>query len=187
MTAVVSNRARSGFDHFIAQGAKNALVTAGANCAVLPADDMDATERDVVMLTVSSYSFRALLFIHFESNEATRTHFGSLVDVSAGDMAGERFLDVVMERGNLMCGALNRELALFFPHIGMSTPCILHKSAVDHIGAIKPAFTRRYRAEVSSNLALHLTLAVCAFADLDFPFERRAVEATATVGELEMF
>jgi hypothetical protein len=187
VTGIVSERARSGFDHFVAQAAKNALALADGHCPVLPADDASAIERDVVMLTVSSYTFRVLLFIHFESNDATRMHFGALTNKSTDEMAGERFLDAVMERGNLLCGALNRDLSLYFPHIGMSTPCILHRSAVEHIDAVDPAFTRRYRAEVSSDLALHLTVAVCAFADLDFPFERHAAVENETAGELEMF
>ncbi|MBC7983242.1 MAG: hypothetical protein H7Y02_05235 [Candidatus Obscuribacterales bacterium] len=187
MTNVVSERARSGLDHFLAQATKNALVATGESCPVTPIDDASATEREVVMFTVSSYTFRILLFIHFESNAATRAHFGRLADKSVDEMAGERFLDAMMERGNLLCGALNRELALFFPHIGMSTPCILHRSAVEHIGAVTPAFTRRYRAQVSADLALRLTIAVCAFADLDFPFDHRAVDETKAASELEIF
>jgi hypothetical protein len=187
VSGVVSERARDGLDYFVAQAANNALVSADKHCAVVAAGDTAASERDVVMLTVSSYTFRVLVFIHFESNAATRAYFGSLVNTSAEEMAGERFLDVVMERGNLFCGALNRDLAQFYPHTGMSTPCILHRSAVEHIDAVKPAFTRRYRAELTDELALHLTLAVCAFDDLDFQFAHRKAEATDTAGELEMF
>jgi hypothetical protein len=187
--ALVSERARQGLDHFVAQAAKSALAAPGTDCTVTQTDDALAKdkEREVVMLTVSSYMFRVLLFMHFDRNAALRGHLASLSGVAPEALDDERFNDDIMERGNLFCGALNRDLAHFFPHIGMSTPCILKRSSVEHIGAVNPAFTRRYRAELGEGVAMHFTLAVCAFADLDFPYEPRAVEEVETAGELEMF
>ncbi len=186
-TKTVSDRACTGLDHFVAISAKSALAASGNDCPVTPTEHVDANEKKVAMLTVSSYMFRALLFIHFDANVVTREHFAALDNVPLEDMDGERFLDAVMERGNLCCGAFNRELAVFFPHTGMSTPCILDRSSLEHVQALKPAVTRHYRAEPAPGMVLHMTLAVCAFADLDFPFEPRAVVEEDTAGELEMF
>ena len=187
----VSERARSGLDHFVAQAVKSSLALAGSECLVVQTDDSLANdkEREVVMLTVSSYMFRVLLFIHFERSTAMHAHLGALAGNSVDALDEERFVDAVMERGNLCCGALNRDLSQFFPHIGMSTPCILKRSSVEHIGAVKPAFSRRYRAEVGAGVAMHFTLALCAFADLDFPYEPRAAQEVEeeTAGELELF
>ncbi len=187
----VSDRARLGLDQFVAHAVKSALAPAGAGCAVVQADDAagPASGREVVMLTVSSYMFRVLLFMHFDRSAAMRAHLASLGNVAVETMDDERFADDLMERGNLCCGALNRDLSVFFPHIGMSTPCILKRSSVDHVGAVHPVLTRRYRAELGSGVEMHFTLAVCAFADLDFPYEPRAAEEVEedTAGELEMF
>ncbi len=187
---IVSERARAGLDHFVAQAVKGALAQPGTQFVIEPTDDAVARDHEceVVMLTVSSYLFRVLLFIHFDRNAALRSHLAALDGHPSDTLDEERFTDAVMERGNLCCGALNRDLAHFFPHIGMSTPCILHRSSVEHVAAVNPAFTRRYRADVSPGVAMHFTLALCAFADLDFPFEPRAAEEVEdTAGELEMF
>lgn len=183
--ASVSPRAIAGFDHFVAQAVKSALCLPGGECQVVPAEG-EAREREVVMLTVSSYVFRALLFVHFDRDAATRAHFAALAQTPMESMSDERYIDAVMECGNLCCGALNRDLAAFYPHIGMSTPCILDRNCLAHVEGMRPAFHRSYRAELDAGVALHVTLAVCAFADIDFPFEPRAAEEESA-GELEMF
>jgi hypothetical protein len=188
MTAFVSDRAKQGLDYFVAQAAKNSLVPPGSPCEVVPHDDAAMPKApDVVMFTVSSYLFRVLLFIQFDHDPATRTYVAELSSAPAEDMIGERFLDAMTERGNLFCGALNRDLVPFFPHIGMSTPCVLKRHSVEHITAVKPGYHRRYRCELSSGVVMHFTLAVCADADFDFEFEPRAEEEADTAGELEMF
>jgi hypothetical protein len=188
VSALVSDRARNGLDHFVAQAAKNSLVPPGTPCEVLPDDDAACPQApDVVMFTVSSYLFRVLLLIQFDHDPATRAYFAGLASTPADEMAGERFLDVMHERGNLFCGAFNRDLVPFFPHIGMSTPCVLKRNSVEHLMAVKPSYQRRFRCELAPGVAMHFTLAVCADADFDFPFEARAHEEADTAGELEMF
>jgi len=157
-----------------------------SECSVTTVEAAADGEHEVVMLTVSSYRFRVLLFVHFERNESTRRHLAALGNSGASEMRAERLVDAMMERGNLCCGALNRELARFFPHLGMSTPCMLDGSSLEHLAALRPSTIRHYRAEVAAGVALHLTLAICAFGDIDFAFSEAAVAAT-TSGELEIF
>lgn len=184
----VSDRARQGLDHFVAQAAKNSLVPAGERCEVVP-DDAAAVPQspDVVMFTVSSYFFRVLLLIQFDHTPTTRAYIAGLASAPVEEMVGDRFLDTMNERGNLFCGALNRDLVPFFPHIGMSTPCVLKRNSVEHITAVKPSYQRRFRCELASGVEMHVTLALCTDADFDFAFEQRAEEETDTAGELEMF
>lgn len=185
--AKVSQRAGVGFDHFVAQGARSALAASGGTCQVVPVDEGAGRERELVMLTVSSYAFRALLFVHFDRDAATRAHFATLAQVPVEEMTDERFADAVMECGNLYCGALNRDLSAFYPHIGMSTPCILDRLCLAHVQAMGPAWQRRYRVDLGA-ATLHVSLVICAFGDIDFAFEPRAAEVEAeTAGELEMF
>jgi hypothetical protein len=190
LVASVSERSRQGLDQFVASAMKSSLAAPGHDFSMRQTDDPVAHdgEREVVMLTVSSYLFRVLLFVHFDRGAAMRAHLAALAGVAPEAMDDERFTDDVMEHGNLCCGALNRDLAQFFPHIGMSTPCILRRSSVEHVDAVKPAFTRRYLAEVGPGVAMHVTLALCAFADLDFAYEPRVGEEQEDMaGELEMF
>ena len=188
MSGNVSNRACIGFDHFVIEAAKSAFSVPGTECTVTQVTGATAVtgQHDVVMLTVASYRFRVLLFVHFDRTLATRRHLAALTSMQSERMAEERFVDAMMERGNLCCGALNRELAQFFPHIGMSTPCVLPGGSLEHLEALRPSMTRHYQADLATGIALRMTLAVCAFADIDFPFDVRVVEA-ATSGALEMF
>jgi hypothetical protein len=185
---LVSDRARQGLDYFVAAAVQNSLMAAGERCQLEAADDALPQESDIAMLTVSSYMFRVLMFIHFDRAPATRAYIASLAGVPAEEMTGERYLDAMMERGNLCCGALNRDLALFYPHIGMSTPCMLRRHSVEHLQAVHPDYKRCFRAELAPGVVMHFSIALCAFHDLDFAFEPRAAEeAEETAGELEMF
>lgn len=186
MSGSVSERASVALDHMVVRAAKSTLAPSGADCQVTPIESVVSREKRVVMFTVSSYLFRALLFIHFDQDAGTLAHFAALEGIDSEEMSEERFFDAVMERGNLCCGTFNRELAHFFPHIGMSTPCILDRGSLDHVDVLKPAFSRHYLADLDAGVALHLTLAVCAFADLDFAYEAGAVEEESA-GEMEMF
>jgi hypothetical protein len=187
MSRILSERARGGFDRVIASATRSAFALHAPDCSVTPVEAAAVPgEYEVVMLTVSSYRFRVLLFIHFQRNDATRLHLAALGNTTTGEMRDERFADAMMERGNLCCGALNRELSRFFPHLGMSTPCILHGSALEHLGVLRPSTTRDYRAELAPGVVMHLTLAICAIADIDFAFAEEMAESKAS-GELEMF
>ncbi|MBL0727652.1 hypothetical protein [Piscinibacter sp. HJYY11] len=184
----VSDRARQGLDHFVAQAARNSLVRHGEPCEVVPDDDTLVPKApDVVMFTVTSYLFRVVLLIQFDRDPATRAYMAGLASTPVDEMNGERFFDTMNERGNLFCGAFNRDLVPFFPHIGMSTPCVLKRNSVEHITAVKPSYHRRFRCELAPGVAMYFTLALCADADFDFAFEPRAEEETDTAGELEMF
>lgn len=187
MTHLVSDRARNGIDYFVAAAVQNSLVAAGESCQLEAADDVVPKESDIAMLTVSSYMFRVLMFIHFDRDPATRAHIASLAGVPLDEMTGERYLDAMMERGNLCCGAFNRDLATFYPHIGMSTPCMLKRNSADHIRAVHPDYSRCFRSELAPGVVMHFSIALCAFDDLDFAFEPRAAEEAETAGELEMF
>lgn len=186
----VSARAAAGLDDFVAQAVRNALRVPGQDAALQRLDEQAPLppEPEVVMLTVSSYLFRALLFIHVDRGPAWRGFVAALAGGDADDYGDERFVDALMERGNLACGAFNRELAHYYPHTGMSTPCLLERGSLNHVRALHPALTRRYRVQATPDLALHLTLVLCAFADIDFAFEPRAAEVEEeAAGELEMF
>jgi hypothetical protein len=205
VSGAISERARSGFDRFVIEATQRAFGLPQSECTVALSEAAALGEHEVVMLTVSSYRFRILLFIHFERDRATQNHMAALGHTAAPDpmaapdhttaaatnhlgerLREERFDDAMMERGNLCCGALNRELSRFFPHLGMSTPCILPGSSMEHLSSLHPSITRHYQAELGPGVALHLTLAICAFADIDFAFgdERAGMPAG---GELELF
>lgn len=188
MTVEASERARKGLDVFVTQAVMNSFATPGAPYDLV-VDDEAALRKgaEVVMFTVSSYLFRVLLLIQFKSDVATRAHVAGLASVPVDDMAGERFLDSVTERGNLFCGALNQSLVRFYPHTGMSTPCMIKHTSLEHIAAVEPSYSRRFRCNLASHVTMHFTLMLCAQVDFDFSFEAHAGQANDTSGDMEMF
>jgi hypothetical protein len=147
--------------------------------------DEAAPGRNVVILTVSSYLFRLVVLIHFDEGAATWSHFG-------GDVDGQRDLQVLHDRvsefGNVVCGALNREIAKVFPHLGMSTPNVIDRHCVDFLGHLGVGFRHHLRVQLADGLVLHGRLAVCEYADIDFDLPAAAPEEVeAETGELEMF
>ena len=185
---MISARARDSFDLLLAQALSENLVAArGGRCQVEPlAGKGDLREAEFVILTISSYLFRAMVLFHFNDNAATRAHFARLVNTSPEAMDRKAFEDAVAEFGNLCCGALNRELGRHFPHVGMSTPNLLEGSCILHLGALQAGYLRHYQVEVEGDTRFHATLCVCDYGDLDFRAERQRV-VEAAVGELELF
>jgi hypothetical protein len=184
---MISQRAQDGFDHTVMSALRGGLAASpDAPCDVAVISDPQAiTEQKMVVLTVSSYLFRAMVLIYFTLNKATREHFAAIHKASADTMSDAEFLDVIGECGNICCGALNRELAQHFPHVGMSTPNILDRHCVNYLPDLDASYIRHFRVQVHKGFAMHASLCVCDYADLDFAVD--TTQAEESNGELEMF
>ncbi|MDP0977510.1 hypothetical protein, partial [Klebsiella pneumoniae] len=66
-------------------------------------------EGQVVMLTVASYSFNLMIFLYFEVDDVIRARVAALQGRDADSLTDRELRDALSERGNLCCGALNRE------------------------------------------------------------------------------
>jgi hypothetical protein len=184
---MISSRAREGFDCIVERSLRDGLA-AGDDTAALSvrlASMDEIPESRAVMLSVASYTFRLMLFLHFDLDDRTRAHFARRLGVEAADLADQAFLDAVSEAGNMVCGTLNRELGRVFPHIGMSTPHMLDRECLLHVGRLRVGHQSHVRLTLSSDTAFHATLCVSDYADIDF--DAPAEEHTAASGELEMF
>jgi len=188
---MISNIAKNSFDQSIMQALKGAMVAvSGDTCEVSKEDDPAAiTESKVVMLTSSSYVFRAIMLLYFEPNEATREHFARRNRTSIADLTDQDFSDALCESGNMCSGAFNRDLLRQYPHVGLSTPNILDKHCADYIETLKVGHVQHFRIDVNQTTLFHASLCVCDYADLDFSLSSCAALAEDEVnnGELEMF
>lgn len=183
---MITARARASFDLLLRQAMAENLVPPGGRCEVEPILSLsEIHEKEFVILTISSYLFRAMLLFYFDFNEASRTHFARLLKGALPAMDKKAFYDAVAEFGNLCCGSLNRELGRSFPHVGMSTPGLLERECIAHLGALDASYVCHYRMETEGPTFFHASLCVCDYGDLDFQAERHDVEAS--VGELELF
>jgi hypothetical protein len=136
-----------------------------------------AAERNIVVLTISSYLFRLLTVFHVDSAGATAAYF-------ARGECSRPFDEIFGEVGNLCCGAMNRELGGHFAHLGMSTPYMLEAKCAGFLRELRPGYAARHRIDINGAVTLHATLCLCAYAPLDFRAQPPAAE---TLGCIELF
>lgn len=184
---MISQQAKDAFDYTVTGALKNALCSSPDDrCEVEVIDDVkDITEKKVVLLTVSSYLFRVMTLIYFTLNKDTKNHFAAINRVEADTMSESDYLDVISECGNIFCGALNRELAHHFPHLGMSTPNVLDRDCIDYLQELDANYIKHFKISINDTFTMHASLCVCDFADIDFTVDMTQTEESN--GELEMF
>ncbi len=184
---MITNNARDSFDYLLLQGIKNCLANQDSdNCQINIKNDLtDSHEPHLADLTISSYLFRLMVFIHFGADNPTIEHFAKLCNTSALNMNQQVFMDAICERTNMCCGSLSRDLSHSFPHIGMSTPNIVDRRCASHLHLLNFVHIRHFKVEVNTTAHFHVTLCVNSYDDLDFTVDKSASDAST--GELEMF
>jgi hypothetical protein len=183
---VISEQAKDSIERIFRQAARLRLtVNAGDSCDIAHGEPHDGAadggpDGELIVLTISSISFRLLLVLHFDNDDATRAYY-----LGSGEATlEERLLEIC----NLCCGAMNHQLVEYFPDLGMSTPYLLSGHCVSYLGQLKPDFLASYRVTVNGAVQLGATVCVCADAPLDFVATVAEVaEVAESVGELELF
>jgi hypothetical protein len=136
-------------------------------------------------LTVSSYLFRLMVMFHFTPDAATFAHFAQLNHASVDEMSEQECMDAIAERGNLCCGILNRDLAAYFPHIGMSTPNVIDRHCAAYLKMLNCGHIQHFAIDIDQVTRLHVSLCVSDYADIDFTADTEA--GGNNTGELELF
>ena len=184
---MISDRAKASFDRLLVSSLKSGMPVAGARVDVEPVQALGKIkEKKIVILTVSSYLFRAIAILYFKPDTATRAYFNRTAEEGAPPLTDEEFLDRVAECGNVCCGALNRDLGPFFPHVGMSTPNIIDKDCMQYVDLLGCGLVKHYKIVLEGELTMYATLCVADYGLVDFHVDP-AVEVAVDTGELEMF
>ncbi|WP_050478924.1 hypothetical protein [Herbaspirillum rhizosphaerae] len=183
---MLSQSAKDGFDLLLTQSLKNSLAPSGVEMQIstLP-ETVDFPEKQMVVLTVSSYLFRLMVMFYFSPDAATRGHFARLNNIEEEEMSEQTFMDAIAESGNLCCGILNRDLGNFFPHIGMSTPNVIDKNCAAYLQKLNSQHIQHFAVDMDGSPRFHVSLCVSAYADIDFSVS--ADELGSDTGELELF
>lgn len=147
--------------------------------------ESEIKEEMMVVLTISSYLFRLVVLIYFTRDDATREHIARGSRINASEMSEQAFYDSISEFGNVCCGILNRGLAGFFPHIGMSTPNIIHKDCSTYLKRLGCGHIQHFKVKINDSVRFHVGLCVSDYADLDFVVD--TAQAESGTGELELF
>lgn len=179
---MVSEQAKKGIEHVFIKAAKGNLALSSDDTVtvdLLPANRLaEINEKNIVVLTISSFLFRLLTVFHVDETPVTRRYFNK-------DGGDRTFEDGFSEVGNMCCGAMNRDLQRYFPHLGMSTPYMLSERCVPFLKDLNPGFTARYTITINGSVQLHATLCLCEYAPIDFAVDMSAEEEET--GALELF
>jgi hypothetical protein len=131
----------------------------------------------VLVITTSSFAFRLLTLFRVPATQENREYYGGAPDVK---------MDATFaEVANLCCGALNRELASDFPHLGMSIPYSLGAQCLANLDELKPQFVSRHDITINGSVRLEATLCICCSVPVQLAAPSQAM--AASTGELELF
>ena len=184
---MITDRAKASFDRLLVASLKSGMSAGGVNVRVGAVPSLERIrENKIVILTVSSYLFRLMAILHFKPDAATRAWFARDVEEGAPALPDDEFYDRVAECGNVCCGALNRELGAFFPHVGMSTPNIIDKDCMRYADLLACSLTKHYEIVLEGGPTLFATLCVADYGLVDFHVDPSS-EAAVDTGELELF
>jgi len=185
--AMITQQTEVALDFLVSGALKSALPAACAEpgSVSIVADAKEIAGKKVVLLTMSTYVFRIVTMLYFTLDEPTVRYFGGAEATETQRMSDADCIDSICECANTFCGALNREVARNFPHIGMSTPNVLDRHCVDYLHELDAGYAKHFKVQVSDSFALYASVCVCDFAHLDFTVDQTRVDEA--VGELELF
>jgi hypothetical protein len=184
---MISERGKASFDRLLVSSLKSGMPVGGASVDVETLKEPDKIkEKKIVILTVSSYLFRAIVILYFKPDAVTRAYFNRSADEGAPALTDDEFYDRVAECGNVCCGALNRDLGPFFPHVGMSTPNIIDKDCMQYVSLLDCGLVRHYKILLDGALTMYASLCVADYGTVDFHVDPTA-EVAVDTGELEFF
>lgn len=137
----------------------------------------------VVMLSIATFRCRLHVLIHHGVHPGLQKVFAP----AEGDepAAPVPVIDRLAEYGNLVCGAINRELGLNWHYAGMSTPSHLTGDVLEHAALLRDQHQLHALVSVDGQRLLGASLLIGSHAP--FEFQRREDLAAPAAGELEFF
>lgn len=186
---MISDRAKTGFNSMLQRSLDETLKSEAHPTWTLKSavKAVDILAPHGIMLTISSYSFRLIVVLHFSSSKASMRYVADTLRIGSGELAKARYDDFVSEISNNFCGVIKRELSTYFPHLGMSTPNRLDKESLKHVKAWPIDHESHVKAQNDDGAEFFGSLFVSSFGDLDFDPKSVAVEDEVDSGALEMF
>ena len=137
----------------------------------------------VVMLSIATFRCRLHVLIHHGLQPGLQTVFAPVADEAP--QAQVPLADRLAEYGNLVCGAINRELGCSWHYAGMSTPSHLTGEVLDHTALLRDQHQLHALVSVDGQRLLGASLFIGSHAP--FEFQRSEDLAAPAAGELEFF
>jgi len=146
----------------------------------------DINESEFFMLTLSSFTFKSFVLLHFTGNESIMGYVEHALKMTNEVPDENKFYDFLGEIGNGFCGALKRELGNYLPNLGMSTPNRLTKKNLAHIGTLDCDFETHLSASSKDRILFYASLYVRSYSDMDFQIKHQVTDDT-DVGSIDFF
>ncbi|MBI3563224.1 MAG: hypothetical protein HY080_16080 [Gammaproteobacteria bacterium] len=141
-----------------------------------------------VMLTISSYAFRIFMLLHFSKNTSTTAYVARALKLDVDKIGESRYYDYLGEMGNTFVGGFKRDLGIYFPHLGMSTPNRLAAASMQFLSEMKFDYSSHFKASHGEDLNFIGSIYVSAYRDLNFRVEKiHKTQSEAEIGALELF
>ena len=183
---MISARAGASLDRMLVQGLENALPAPPDRAVRIHDVENIAPPAGacMVVLMLTSHSFRVVIAMYVPRNEATRLYLEQVGRITAGDRSEQAFRDSVSEAANMCCGTVNREIGRFYPQTGMSTPHIIDSRSAAFVAGLEHQHLRHFTVDLGTT---SVGATVCAYASRPMDFEWIPEAQAEVSGELELF
>lgn len=184
---MITTQAKSGFEELFKYAIKANLGASPEDTFTIEelSDIKKIKEKEVLVLTISTYFFRVITFFYFTANDATKDHFARKNGLQEKGMDDGVFYDAFAEFGNICAGHLNRELGHYFPHLGMSTPSFLETECLGYMKSLNGEHMQHLKISINDSITFYAAMCVCNDDTIDFSF--KPIEPDSSTGELEFF
>ena len=174
---MISERSKLSLDAMFHRAAEaNLAMDPSHSVVVTPRRGAAAADKpaSVYMITIASFHFKLLIFLELSETPFVREYY------SKPD-AGLGLHDVFPELCNMCAGAMNRELARQYHHLGMSTPNRVEQKCIDHLEALRPVHVSSHRIVIRGSIEIDALLGLCAYAPLDIVLQQPAEESAGVL------
>ena len=122
---MISQQAKDGFEFFVTNALKAAVVSSPDDRVDVTAleDSSEIKEERMVLLTVSSYLFRAITMMSFTLDAATRNHLAAIHRAPAESMGEADYLDVIDAERSLYQSQMSHVNLVVQQYINYVTLC----------------------------------------------------------------
>lgn len=147
----------------------------------------EVMQHQAVILTLASFKYRLICLLHFDMDEHGLIHEALSDDASRGEDQDHR--DFIKEFGNSFCGRLKRDMQVFSPPIGMSTPNILNSASLEFLESTDAGHAAHLLASPRSGDPLSIGASTILYVHPGYELEIPRIEedSAQSEGELELF
>jgi len=142
---------------------------------------------DVVLVTISSLTFRLIFGLHFQLDSNASSHCPLTKWSKIDSSEQEKIYDYLGEISNGCCGAIKRDISAMVPALGLSTPNILDSSCIAYLKDLQAQHEAKFAIEYEGQEFLAFTVHLCAPQNVTIAYTENVKIEEEQSGTLEFF